>query len=121
MILALDEALDFQNRIGKVRIERRIKTLSGKLKHGLAKIPGIKINTPADPYLSAGLTAFALDGVDPNKIVDFVREKYNLVVRTIGSAAAGTSAVRVSTPIYISTEEVDLLLEGVGRLARNKT
>ncbi len=120
MILALDEALDFQNRIGKVRIERRIKTLSGKLKHGLAKIPGVKINTPADPYLSAGLTAFALEGVDPNKIVDFVREKYNLVVRTIGSAAAGTFAVRVSTPIYVSTEEVDLLLDGVGRLARNK-
>lgn len=120
MILALDEALDFQNRIGKVRIERRIKTLAGRLKNGLAKIPGVKINTPTDPYLSAGLTAFALEGADPNKTVDFLREKYNLVIRTIGSSAAGTFAVRVSTPIYITTKEVDLLLEGVGRLARNK-
>jgi len=120
MILAMDEALDFQNRIGKVRIERRIKTLSGKLKLGLAKIPGVKINTPTDPYLSAGLTAFAIEGVDPGKIVDFVREKYNLVVRTIGNAAAGTAGVRVSTPIYVTTKEVDLLLEGVGRLSRNK-
>ena len=120
MILALDEALDFQNRIGKVRIERRIKALSGRLKQGLAEIPGVKINTPSDPYLSAGLTAFALEGVDPAKIVDFVREKYNLVVRTIGNKAAGTYGVRVSTPIYVSTKEVDLLLEGLGRLSQNK-
>ena len=121
MILALDEALDFQNRIGKVRIERRIKTLAGHLKQGLAKIPGLKINTPSDPYLSAGLTAFAVEGLDPARIVDYVREKYNLVVRTIGSKEAGTLGVRVSTPIYISTKEVDLLLEGVDRLARNRT
>jgi selenocysteine lyase/cysteine desulfurase len=70
--------------------------------------------------LSAGLTAFTVEGVDPNRIVDYVREKYNLVVRTIGSKDAGTLGVRVSTPIYISTKEVDLLLEGVDRLARNK-
>jgi selenocysteine lyase/cysteine desulfurase len=70
--------------------------------------------------LSAGLTAFAVDGVDPNRIVDYVREKHNLVVRTIGNKDAGTLGVRVSTPIYISTKEVDLLLEGVDRLARNK-
>lgn len=89
------------------------------IKQGLAKIPGVKINTPSDPYLSAGLTAFALDGVDPARIVDYVREKYNLVVRTIGNKAAGTLGVRVSTPIYVSMKEVNLLLEGVGRLAKN--
>ncbi|MBN1939894.1 MAG: aminotransferase class V-fold PLP-dependent enzyme [Candidatus Aminicenantes bacterium] len=121
MILALDEALDFQNRIGRVRIERRIKALSGRLKQGLAKTPGVKINTPADPYLSAGLTAFALEGVAPAKIVDFVREKYNLVIRTIGNTAAGTAGVRVSTPIFVTSKEVDMLLEGIGQLARNRS
>jgi len=120
MILALDEALNFQNHIGKARIERRIKALAGHLKQELAKIPGVKVNTPLDPYLSAGLTAFALDGVDPGRIVDYVREKYNLVVRTIGGKAAGTQGVRVSTPIYVSMKEADLLIEGVWQLARNK-
>ncbi len=120
MVYALGEALDFQTRIGKDRIERRIKTLAAYLKQGLAKIPGAKINTPADPYLSAGLTAFSVDGVDCQRIVEYVREKYNLVVRTIGNKDAGTLAVRVSTPIYISTKEVDMLLEGVTTLARHK-
>ncbi len=120
MIFALGEALNFQNHIGPQRIERRIKTLAAYLKQGLGRIPGAKVYTPLDPYLSGGLTAFSVDGVDPSKIVDYVREKYNIVVRTIGNRAAGTTAVRVSTPIYISFKDIDMFLEGVSQLASHK-
>jgi selenocysteine lyase/cysteine desulfurase len=120
LVFSLAEALDFQEHIGRERIERRIKTLAAYLKQSLSKIPGVKINTPADPYLSAGLTAFSVEGVECSKIVDYVREKYNLVVRTIGNRDAGTYALRVSTPIYISTKEIDLLLEGISELVRHK-
>ena len=120
LIFALDEALNFQNAIGRARIERRIKTLAGLLKQGLRKITGVKSHTPDDPYLSGGLTAFSVEGVDPEKIVDYVREKYNIVVRTIGSKEAGTLAVRVSTPIYITTRDVDNLVEGVRTLAAHR-
>ncbi|MCJ7565325.1 MAG: aminotransferase class V-fold PLP-dependent enzyme [Candidatus Aminicenantes bacterium] len=120
MVYALGEAIDFINHIGKDRVERRIKALAAYLKQGLSKIPGVKINTPTDPYLSAGLTAFSVDGIECSKIVDYVREKYNLVVRTIGSRDAGTLAVRVSTPLYISTKEIDMLVEGVNALVKHK-
>lgn len=120
LILALGEALDFQRAIGKLRIERRIKVLSAYLRQQLRTIPGVKINTPDDPYLSAGLTAFNLEGVDPAKIVDYLREKYNLVVRTIGNKETGTYAVRVSTPIYISRSDIDRLVEGVRELAKHR-
>ena len=121
LIFALDEALNFANAIGPARIERRIKALAGQLKLELRKIPGVKIHTPDDPYLSAGLTAFSLEGVDPERIVDYVREKYNIVVRTIGSKDAGTLAVRVSTPIYVTTEDVAKLAEGIRTLAAHRT
>jgi selenocysteine lyase/cysteine desulfurase len=120
MIYAMDEALDFQNAIGKTRVERRIKAMSSYLRRELAKIPGVRINTPNDAYLSAGLTAFSLEGVDPARVVDYVREKYNIVVRTVGSPEKGTYAVRVSTPVYVSFKEVDQFLEGVRGLARRK-
>jgi len=119
-IFALDEALNFQNRIGRSRIERRIKVLAGRLKQELGKTPGVKVHTPVDPYLSAGLTAFSLDGAEPAKLVDYLREKYNLVIRTMGSREAGTYGVRVSTPIYISTREVDMVVEGVRTLLGHK-
>ena len=121
LLFALDEALDFNNRIGKSRIERRIKVLSGRLKQELGKTPGVKVHTPVDPYISAGLTAFSMTGAEPEKLVDYLREKYNLVVRTTGSREAGTLGVRVSTPIYISTKEVDMVVEGVRTLLAHKT
>lgn len=119
-IMALDEALNFQNRIGRTRIERRIKVLAGRLKRELARIPGIKVHTPVDPYLSAGLTSFSLKGINPARLVDFLREKHNLVVRTTGNAQAGTYGVRVSTPIYVSTREVDLIVEAARRFMTRK-
>jgi len=120
LIFALDEALNFQNAIGRSRIERRIKALASSLKQELRKVPGVKIHTPDDPYLSGGLTAFSLEGVDPGRIVDYVREKYNIVVRTIGNKDAGTLAVRVSTPIYITRHDIENLVEGVRTLAAHR-
>jgi len=120
LILALGEALDFQGAIGPRRIEKRIKVLSAYLRQQLRIIPGVKINTPEDPYLSAGLTAFSLEGVEPARIVDYLRERYNLVVRTIGNKETGTYAVRVSTPIYVSRDDIDRLVEGVKELASHR-
>ncbi len=120
LIIALGEALDFQDAIGKERIERRIKTLAGYLKRELKKIPGVKLHTSQDPCLSGGLTAFSVEGVEPEKIVNFMREKYNIVVRTIGNKKMGTYGVRVSTHIYVSLKHIDMFLEGVRHLVRRK-
>ena len=121
LAVALGEALDFQSAIGKERIERRIKTLAGYLKKELKKIPGVKLHTSQDPYLSGGLTALSVEGIEPEKIVNYMREKYNIVVRTIGNRRAGTYGVRVSTHIYISFKHIDMLLEGVKHLVRHKS
>lgn len=118
LIMALGEAIEFQNHIGRQRIERRIRTLAAHLKEGLAAIPKVRLHTNTDPALSAGLTAFSIPGVDPNEIVNHVREKYNIVVRTIGDKQTNSVGVRVSTHVWISLKDVDLLLQGVGELAR---
>jgi selenocysteine lyase/cysteine desulfurase len=121
LLFALDEAMNFNNRVGRKRIEKRIKVLSGYLKRELQKIPGVRLHTPLDAYLSAGLNAFSVEGVDAERIVDYLREKHNLVVRTTGNREAGTYGVRVSTPIYTSFKEADMVVEGVRHLAFRKT
>lgn len=120
LAIALGEAFDFQNAIGRERIERRVKALAGYLKRELKRIPGIKLHTSEDPYMSGGLTAFSIEGVKPKKIVNYVREKYNIVVRTIGSKEKGTYGVRVSTHIYVSFKHIDKLLEGIRHLVKHK-
>ena len=120
LTIALGEAIDFQNVIGKQKVERRIKALAGYLKKELKTIPGLRLHTSEDPYISGGLTAFSIDGVEPKKIVDFVRGKYNIVIRTVGSEEKGTYGIRVSTPIYVTYKHVDMLLEGIHHLVKNK-
>jgi len=120
LTIALGEAVDFQNHIGKQRIERRIKALAGYLKRGLTNIPGVRLHTSEDPYISGGLTAFSIEGVDPVRVVDYVREKYNIVIRTVGNTEKGTYGLRVSTHIYITQKHVDMLLEGILHLVERK-
>jgi len=121
LAVALGEAVDFQNAIGRERIERRIKALAGYLKKELKKIPGVKLHTSQDPYLSGGLTAFSVEGIEPEKMVNYLREKYNIVIRTIGNRKAGTYGVRASTHIYISFKHINMLLEGIKHLVRRRS
>jgi len=118
--IALGEAVNFQNYIGKARIEKRIKSLAGHFKQELKKIPAAKLHTSQDPYISGGLTAFSIKGVEPKDIVEFVRQKYNIVIRTVGSREKGTYGCRVSTHIYISHKEVDMLLDGIKKIASHR-
>jgi selenocysteine lyase/cysteine desulfurase len=120
LTIALGEAIDFQNAIGRSRIERRIKALASYLKRELKTIPGVRLHTSEDPYISGGLTAFSIEGVDHLKVVDYVREKYNIVIRTAGSKEKGTYGLRVSTPIYVNYKHVDMLLEGIAHLVKHK-
>lgn len=120
LIIALGEAVDFQAAIGKERIERRVKALAGYLKNELGKIPGVRLHTSTDSYISGGLTAFSMEGVDPRKIVNYIREKYNIVIRTIGNVEKGTYGIRVSTHIYITFQEIDMFLEGIRHLVMHK-
>lgn len=118
LIFAFDEALEFQKSIGKKRIERRIKTLATYLREELEKLKGVRLHTSKDLYLSAGLTAFSIRNVDAQFIVDYLREKYNIVIRTIGRDRDHTRGVRASTHIFVSQKDVDLLVEGVAHLAK---
>jgi selenocysteine lyase/cysteine desulfurase len=121
LIVALGEAINFQNRIGKSRIARRIRTLAGYLKRELKTISGVRVHTSEDPYLSGGLTAFSMEGMEPEKIVNYLREKYNIVIRTVGRDKDHTRGVRVSTNIFISMKHIDRLLEGVKHLSKHRS
>jgi selenocysteine lyase/cysteine desulfurase len=120
LYFAMGEAIDFQTTVGKERIQRRIQSLATHLKENLSQIPGVRLHTSMDPYLSAGLTAFSMAGVSPDDVVNYLRERYNLVVRTIGSDAQGTRGVRVSTHVFVSHQHVDTLVEGIRHLAQRR-
>lgn len=122
-VAVLEDALDFHNAIGPARIERRMRGLGSYLREKAVEIPGVRLYTGTDPRLSCAVTTLGIDGIDGQKIHDYLRERYDVYVspRTRGPVypadPAGFNGIRVSTAYYNTFEQVDRVLAGLQELA----
>ncbi|HEX9708269.1 MAG TPA: aminotransferase class V-fold PLP-dependent enzyme [Steroidobacteraceae bacterium] len=106
---AMAEAFEFHQSIGRKRIADRIAALNTQCKEGLAKIPKVKLLTPKDPALSAGLIAFEVEGQSASETV------HKLHARKV---VASTSPYKISkarlAPSLVNDErEVEAALRAV--------
>jgi selenocysteine lyase/cysteine desulfurase len=117
--MAMAEAMDFHEAIGKKNVEGRVRQLSTKLRAGLKGIPGVKLWTSEDPQFAAGLTLFSVRDIPMENVVKGVYEFNRVWIRTM--ATGNLNGVRAATHIYNMPEEVDRLLEAVEHVAKNST
>jgi len=106
---AMTEAFEFHQRIGRKRVADRITALNTQLKEGLAKIPKVKVLTPMDPALSAGLTAFEIEGQSAN---DTVHKLYAKKV-IASSSPYKISKARLAPSLVNDEREVEAALRAV--------
>ncbi len=106
---ALDRAFQFHQTIGKPRIAERIHSLNRQLKEGLAKMPGIKLYTPMEDDLSAGIVCFDVPGKHAQQVVDELRKK-----KIVASVTPyKTLYARLSPGLLNSPAEVETTLAAV--------
>ncbi len=110
LMLATITALDFQNAIGRERIEQRVRALAGRLREKLAEMPQVKVYTSAHPELCCGLIGFTLDGFERQAVVDALWRRHHVWVR---ETDLGLNTVRASTHHYNTEAQVDRLAEGL--------
>ena len=118
LLMATSAALDFQNAIGRERIERRVRALAGRLRTRLGEIPRARVHTSAHPALGCGITGFALEGFDRREVVDTLWRRHHVWVR---HTDFGLNTVRVSTHHYNTEAQVDRLAEGLRDVVANGT
>ena len=116
LLMATSAALDFQNAIGRERIEGRIRTLAGRLRERLTQIPQVRVHTSDHPLLACGLTGFALEGFDRQEVVDTLWRRHHIWVR---HTDLGLNTVRVSTHHYNTEAQVDRLAEALDDILTN--
>lgn len=116
LVLAFGAAMDFQNTIGKDRIERRVRALHARLRSKIASLPGITIQTSPHAELSCALLGFSFAKLRNQDIVDTLLKRHGVYVRTI---AYDLNAVRVSTHYYNTEHQVDRLIEGLQDILKN--
>jgi isopenicillin-N epimerase len=110
---AMGAAFRMHQQIGRARIAGRIRELNDRCKAGLAAMPGVKLHTPRDPALSAGICCFEVQGLSPDAVVKGLLER-----RIIASTSPyKVSYARLSAGIFNTPEEVDRALAAVRSLA----
>ena len=106
------DAFRFHSAIGKLRVQARVRSLAAQLKTALEDVRGVRLRTPADAGLSAGLVCFELAGLDPDEVVR------RLAARRIVASVTPYARryVRLGPGIVNSTADVDSVVRAVATL-----
>lgn len=106
LLKGYEAAIDFHQRIGPERVERRMMALAGRLRAGLREIRQATITSPQHPELLTATTTWRLEGVPARELMDQLWSRAKIRVRSMGDFFG----VRQGCAIYNSPEEVDRTL-----------
>jgi selenocysteine lyase/cysteine desulfurase len=103
---AMGAAFRMHAAIGRDRIGTRIAELNTQIKEGLAKMSKVKLHTPRDAKLSAGINCFEVEGMKPEDVVAKLLEK-----KVIASTSPyAVTYARLSAGLMNTPEQVDKAL-----------
>jgi isopenicillin-N epimerase len=109
---ALSAAFDLHQQIGRAAVASRIHALNGTLKAGLAGLSKVRVITPLDEDLSAGLVCFEVAGLGPQEVVDRLHARGIIATMT----PYATAYARLAAGIFNTEEEVDAAVREVAAL-----
>jgi isopenicillin-N epimerase len=110
---AMTEAFEFHERIGRKRVADRIAGLNTLCKDGLSKMPRVKLLTPKDPALSAGLIAFEVEGQSASETVHKLHAKKVVA----SSSPYKISKARLAPSLVNDEREVEAALRALREIA----
>ena len=108
--LGLGTAIKFLQRIGMENVWKRDQALSTRLFNGLREIPNVKVLSPASDSERSALITFKHEKLPYNELQNHLN---TFKLRTRGVGEGGVNALRISTHVYNSYEEVDRVLTAV--------
>ena len=112
LLVGLEAALDFYQRIGPEKIERRTMELADKLRAGLSQIKNVTISSPLHPEMAGAIVTYSVAGLTGPQLEDELWQRGKIRVREEGGAL-----VRQSAHYFNSPEEIDATLAVVKSLA----
>lgn len=114
-LLGLGTAIDFLNLIGRERIEKRVYDLKHYFRKKTQSRPFLKIKTPEDAALSAGVITVEMKGKKVNDVRNTLLEKYHIDCRPMGMF--GLNGLRISLSVYITKRDIDYLMQALDEIA----
>jgi selenocysteine lyase/cysteine desulfurase len=112
-ILAHGVSMDFHDTIGRGRVEARCRELQGRLRSRLEEMDGLTLLTPGDETLCGGILTISPEGRDYREVRQAMLANHGFVLK---NGKAEYNAIRISTHIFNSEDDVDRLTEALGKM-----
>ncbi len=113
--LAINDAIDFHERIGIARKEARLRYLQRYWTDQVRGRPGITLNTPSDPTRSCAIANVGVAGVEPAALARTLLDRFR--IWTVAIDSAGVRGVRITPNLFTTTAELDALVRALRALA----
>src|SRR6267142_6681713 len=115
---AINEAIAFQQAIGIERKAARCQSLTLRWANELKKNPRIRLHSSLEPGQTWGLAVVSIDGIDSDKLVTHLWDKYRIVITAVGHNNLRDSklryrGLRMTPNIYTPLEEIDTFVEAM--------
>ncbi|OLE88086.1 MAG: hypothetical protein AUG08_09970 [Acidobacteria bacterium 13_1_20CM_2_55_15] len=121
---AINEAIAFQQAIGIERKAARLRYLTLRWANEFKKQERIRLHSSLEPGQTWGLAVVSVNGMDSNKLVSHLWDKYRIVITAIGhdnpkEPNLSYHGLRVTPNIYTPLEEIDTFVEAMQNVFKN--
>jgi len=116
--LAINDAIDFYQTLGPERKEQRLGYLQQYWTTRVRNIPGVIVNTPADPTRSCAIANVGIKGMPPAQLATTLLEKYRIYTVAIDLPQGNVQGCRIAPNIFTLPEELDTLVAALKELAQ---
>jgi selenocysteine lyase/cysteine desulfurase len=113
--LGILDALEYQAALGLPRKAARLHFLQRYWTDQLRGVPGVIVNTPADPARHGGIGNVGLEGWGPRELAKTLLEEHRIF--TVGIDRPGVRGLRITPNLYTTLEELDTFVAVMKRLA----
>lgn len=114
---ATDKAIDFYDMIGAKRKEERLLYLKNYWMERVQNIPKVNVHTSFKKEFGCAIGLVSVEGKKPSDLDGFLWNNYR--IHTVGIEWENIKGVRITPNVYTSTKNLDRLVEGIGKFAKN--
>ena len=113
---AIGKAIDFYDMIGPKRKEDRLQYLKNYWMEKVKNIPKVQFSTSMKPGFACAIGMVNIEGKKPAEFENFLLDKYK--IHTVSIEWENIKGIRITPNVYTTTNNLDLLVEGITRFAK---
>ena len=113
--LAIRHAIAFHDSIGAARTEARMRYLQQYWTTKVRGVRNIVVNTPTDPWRSAGIANVGVTTMAPADLATTLLDKYR--IWTVAIDRENVRGARITPNLYTTPAELDVLVKALKELA----